>query len=79
VLIGVQASTAERGALTEWINQTNLVFPVGAVSGDIDAVRQAWGVKSLPWLILTDEKHKVVAEGFALNELEGKMDDAADR
>jgi len=28
-----------------------------------------WGVKSLPWLLLTDGKHIVQAEGFSINEL----------
>jgi len=29
-----------------------------------------WGVKSLPWLILTDRKHVVTTEGFGLNNLD---------
>jgi len=33
----------------------------------------AWGVKSLPWLILTDRKHIVRAEGFGLSELDEKL------
>lgn len=35
--------------------------------------RLAWGVKSLPWLVLTDRKHIVRDEGFALTELEDKI------
>jgi hypothetical protein len=30
----------------------------------------------LPWLILTDKAHSVTAEGFTLEELEGKIKDA---
>ena len=33
----------------------------------------AWGVHSLPWLILTDDKHLVRVEGFPLAELDGKL------
>jgi len=35
--------------------------------------RFAWGVKSLPWLILTDKEHIVRAEGFNINELDEKI------
>jgi len=30
-------------------------------------------VKSLPWLILTDKEHIVIAEGFGLDELDEKI------
>jgi hypothetical protein len=32
-----------------------------------------WGVKSLPWLILTDKNHVVTAEGFSINELDERV------
>jgi len=35
--------------------------------------RFVWGVKSLPWLILTDQKHIVEANGFSLAELDEKI------
>jgi hypothetical protein len=47
----------------------NISIPVGSVIGDIDETRFIWNVQSLPWLILTDREHKVVAEGFALGEM----------
>jgi len=43
------------------------------VEGDAEEVRFNWGVKSLPWLILTDAEHIIRAEGFALNELDGRL------
>ena len=39
------------------------------IEADAEQIRAAWGVKSLPWLILTDNKHIVTAEGFGLAEL----------
>jgi hypothetical protein len=36
-------------------------------------IRAAWGLKALPWLILTDPKRVVTAEGFGLNELNDKI------
>jgi len=48
-------------------------FPAGIIEGDEEKIRFTWGVKSLPWLILTDNKHIVHAEGFALSELSEKL------
>ncbi len=39
------------------------------ITADIKKTRFAWGVRSLPWLILTDKEHIVSAEGFALEEM----------
>jgi len=36
-------------------------------------MRFYWGVKSLPWLILSNKQHIVQAEGFALSELDEKI------
>jgi len=38
-----------------------------------EKIRFAWGVKSLPWLILTDQKHIVEANGFSLAELDERI------
>jgi hypothetical protein len=51
----------------------DLSFPVGMVSSDEESIRFTWGLKSLPWLILTNKKHNVQAEGFNLDELDEKM------
>ena len=45
------------------------------MKGDAAKARAAWGAGALPWLILTDKAHKVTAEGFALEDLEGKLKD----
>ena len=33
----------------------------------------SWGAHALPWLILTDKKHIVQAEGFGISELDEKI------
>jgi len=43
------------------------------IQGDVEKTRFTWGVKSLPWLILTDRNHVVAAEGFALAELDDML------
>ena len=72
-VVAIQASKIERAKLDKWIKENGITFPVGMIQGDERKTRRAWGVKSLPWLILTDKKHKVTAEGFSITELEGKI------
>jgi hypothetical protein len=44
------------------------------IQGDEEKTNIAWGgVRSLPWLILTDRKHIVRAAGFSINELDEKI------
>ena len=43
------------------------------VKGDPKRERFLWGVRILPWLILTDEDHLVRAEGFPLRDLHKKL------
>ncbi|MEN6337517.1 MAG: carboxypeptidase-like regulatory domain-containing protein [Phycisphaerales bacterium] len=48
--------------------------------GDPEALRQAWGIQSLPWLVLMDGGHVVRAEGFSIAELPSKLAEiSADR
>jgi hypothetical protein len=43
------------------------------IQDEVEKTRFAWGVKSLPWLILTDQEHIVRAEGFSLSEFDKKI------
>jgi len=43
------------------------------IKSDEEKTRFKWGVKSLPWLILTDEEHIVRAEGFGIQELDERL------
>ncbi len=73
VVIAVQASKIDDSVLNEWVEKNNIPFPVGMVKGDEEKTRFTWGVRSLPWLILTDKKHIVRVEGFSINELDEKI------
>ncbi|KPL21073.1 MAG: hypothetical protein AMJ75_10695 [Phycisphaerae bacterium SM1_79] len=73
VVVAVQASKVDENALNEWIKKNNSPFPVGMIEGDVEKTLFNWGVKSLPWLILTDQKHVVRSEGFAFSELDNKL------
>ena len=72
-VVTVQASKVDEKKLNEWVKENNIPFPVGIVQGDEEKTRFAWGVRSLPWLILTDRKHIVWADGFGLSELDAKI------
>lgn len=72
-IVAVHASRVDEAAVNEWTQENSISFPVGLVEGDAEKVCLTWGVRSLPWLILTDERHIVTAEGFGLSELAGKI------
>ena len=74
----VHASNVDRDKLDVWMKKNNILFPVGMIEGKEEKTRFKWGVKSLPWLILTDREHKVVAEGFAFSELGDRIDEVLD-
>jgi hypothetical protein len=73
VVVAVQTTKIDENALNEWITKYNIPFNVGTVQDDIEKNRFAWGVRSLPWLILTDQQHIIHTEGFALSELDEKI------
>lgn len=70
-VIVVQAGSMQEGAFKTWKTENNLPFPVGCLKDDAKA-RAAWGVAALPRLILTDKNHRVVAEGFPVDELDSR-------
>ena len=73
-VVAVQASKVDQNVLDEWVKKNNVAFPVGMVRGDDEQTRFTWGVKSLPWLILTDRNHVVVSEGFQLGDLANQLE-----
>ncbi len=72
-IIIIQASKVDANELNEWIKKNGIPFPVGIIQDEQEKIRFAWGVKSLPWLVLTDENHIVTSEGFSISELEDKI------
>jgi len=79
IVIALQAFKVDENALNEWVKKQNILFLVGMIEGDAEKMRFVWGVRSLPWLILTDKEHAVRAEGFALEQLDEKIKQAGDR
>lgn len=75
-VVAIQASNIDKNKLNEWVKKNKIPFKVGLVESDEEKIRFTWGVRSLPWLILTDRHHVVYTEGFALMELDARIKEA---
>ena len=74
--VAIQATKIDKDTLDDWVKENKISFPVGVIEANEAKTRMVWGVKSLPWLILTDKKHIVHSNGFQLGELENKIQSA---
>jgi len=72
-IVAIQATKIDEEKLGEWVKENNIPFPAGMIQGDEEKTRFAWGVRSLPWLILADKEHIVTAEGFGMAELDERI------
>ena len=72
-MIFVHAGPVAEKKLIAWLKNNKIEHPVGMSRANLPELGQSWGVQSLPWLILTDKKHIVQAEGFGINELDEKI------
>ncbi|MDH4240235.1 MAG: hypothetical protein OEW48_11795 [Phycisphaerae bacterium] len=78
LVIFVDAAGSEKKQVDTWAKQHSIKVGVGRLHKEIlKRIRKAWGIETLPRLVLTDRNHVIVAEGFALEELEGKIKEAA--
>lgn len=75
-IVAIQATKIHRDKLDEWIKENNIPFSVGMIEEDVEKTRFTWGVRSLPWLIMTDSRHLVIEAGFSLSALDDKIEAA---
>jgi hypothetical protein len=75
IVVGVQAAPGAAAALTEWQAANPLPFPVGQIARETDVTKWVTEIESFPWMILAGADRKVAAEGFALEELEAKIEE----
>jgi protocatechuate 3,4-dioxygenase beta subunit len=73
VPVAVQVAAAEETALKAWLQENAITLPLGVMPDGQSMTCLTWGVRSLPWLILTDAQHVVQAEGFGIDELHLKI------
>jgi protocatechuate 3,4-dioxygenase beta subunit len=72
-VLGIQAAVTSDEIFNDWKTASPVSFPVGRVPEKSDKTKWASSVPALPWLILTDAGHRVVAEGFALDTLDAEI------
>jgi len=78
LVIFVDASGSEEKQVDAWAKRHSITVPVGKLFKMLlEEIRQAWGIETLPRMVLTDRNHVIVAEGFALEKLEAKIKEAA--
>jgi beta-lactamase regulating signal transducer with metallopeptidase domain len=77
-VFAIQTSKIDKSALNKWVKNDNIPFAVGMVRRDGEKTKFDWGIRALPWLILTDRNRVISAEGFGLSELYRKIEAAAD-
>ncbi len=76
-VIILQAGPMTDAAYAAWLQEAALPFPIARLKDPSEKARFAWGAASLPWLILADKNHRVVAEGFSVEELDAKLNELA--
>ncbi len=72
-VLGVQSSVTSDAIFDGWKSASPVSFPVGRVTEKSGKTRWASGASTLPWLILADANHRVIAEGFSLDDLETQL------
>jgi len=75
-IVVIQISKVDLRQYEDWLKTNQITLPIHTVEGDFEAKKPTWGVKALPWLILTDKGHVVKAEGFAAGNLEKVLEQA---
>ena len=74
-VVVLQSGDMAEDAFTAWRQGAATPFAVGRLKLESEKARAAWGAVALPWLILTDKAHRVIAEGFGLDDLDAKIGD----
>jgi len=69
----VQAAATSDEIVNDWKSASPVSIPLGRVTEKTEKSKWALDVPALPWLILTDADHRVISEGFALEELDAEM------
>jgi len=69
----IQTSKIDINEYDTFLRSIHIHNTIKIVEGDFNTRKARWGVKALPWLILTDTRHRVVNEGFTASELKDAL------
>jgi hypothetical protein len=72
-ILGFQAAAMPTDSFKGLKDANPAPFPIGRFEQNSNKTTWVMQVPSLPWLILSDYKGRVVAEGFGLDELDAKV------
>ncbi|MBN2589393.1 MAG: hypothetical protein JXA96_06000 [Sedimentisphaerales bacterium] len=72
-IIVIHTVKVEQSKLNNWVKDNEITLPVKIFQKDWEKARTEWGIEALPWMILTDKEHIVIAEGFSVNEIDEKI------
>jgi hypothetical protein len=78
VVVVVQTTKMDPNTLDKWVKKYKIPFPVGMIQGDVEKAKFSWGIRSQPWLILTDRSHMIRSTGFRPSELDEKIKEMSD-
>jgi hypothetical protein len=76
VLLAIQAAESSEETFKAWKLSNPLTYPVGRAADKSENTKWASQVPALPWLILADRGHRIVAEGFPVEELDAILKNA---
>lgn len=67
VVLVVHAGTKQGKQVKDWLKENGPALAAGTIPGDPYDTLLAWGARSSPWLVLTNEKHIITRAGFNLS------------
>jgi hypothetical protein len=73
-VLAVQAAITTDDIFNQWKSGSPVSCPIDRVT-EQNAAQAKWAsnASALPWLILTDAHHRVIAEGFAMDDLDAQV------
>jgi hypothetical protein len=69
VVVAVDISGTTSEDLQTWKTDYDIPFIVTPIKGDFEETKLTWGVKALPWIVVTDPTHVVTGEGLSVEEV----------
>lgn len=73
-VILLNTTPVDKPKLDGFLSDSQITWPCGVMTDNAEDMLFKLGIQSLPWLILTDPEHNVIAEGLSVDELENKID-----
>ncbi|MEN6308452.1 MAG: carboxypeptidase regulatory-like domain-containing protein, partial [Anaerohalosphaeraceae bacterium] len=70
----LQGEPMDKAAVEGWLKESTIAFKLDMIAADAEKTRLGLGVQGLPWMILADKAHQVVAEGFGVEGIEAALE-----